>query len=195
MIKCFKCQGKGHITSQSPNKRVMIVINNGEIEFGSEDDTEFMPPSEEYSDFEVEEHVHGDLLVTRRALSIQLKDNGDKKQREHIFHTRSHMKGKVCALIIDSESCTNVASSLMVVKLNLHTMKHPKPYKLQWLNECGVVKVVKQVQIPFSIGKYKDEVLVAPMHASHILLGQPWQFNMRVMHDGYKNCYSFVVNN
>ena len=74
MIKCFKCQGKGHIASQCPNKRVMIVSDNGEIEFGSEDDTEFMPPLEECSDFEVEEHVHGDLLVTRRALSIQLKD-------------------------------------------------------------------------------------------------------------------------
>ena len=107
------------------------------------------------------------------------------------------MKGKVCALIIDSESCINVANSLMVEKLNVHTMNHPKPYKLQWLNECGVVKVIKKVQIPFSIGKYKDEVLcdVAPMHAGHIFLGQPWQIDMRVTHDDYKNCYSFVVNN
>ena len=40
------------------------------------------------------------------------------------------MKGKVCTLIIDSGRYTNVASSLKVEKLNLHTMKHPKPYKL-----------------------------------------------------------------
>ena len=40
------------------------------------------------------------------------------------------MKVKVCTLIIDSGSCTNVFSSLRVEKLNLHTMKHPKPYKL-----------------------------------------------------------------
>ena len=71
------------------------------------------------------------------------------------FHTRCHVKGKVCTLIFDSESCTNVASSLMVEKLNLHTMKHLKLYKLQWLNECGEVKVNKQVQIPFSFGKYR----------------------------------------
>ena len=32
-----------------------------------------MPSLEEYSDSEVEEPVHGDLLVTRRALSIQPK--------------------------------------------------------------------------------------------------------------------------
>ena len=141
-------------------------------------------------------HMHGDLLVTRRVLSIQPKDDEDEEQHEHIFYTRCQVKGKVCTLIIDSGSCTNVASSLME-KLNLHTMKHPKLYKLQWLNECGEVKVKKRARIPFSIGKYEDEILcdVTPMHAGHILLGQPWQFDMRVMHDGYKNHYSFIMNN
>ena len=33
------------------------------------------------------------------------------------------------------------------------------------------------------------------MHAGHILLGRPWQFDRRVTHDGYKNRYSLVVNN
>ena len=130
----------------------------GEIEYGSKDDTESMPPLEECFDFEVEELVHGNLLVTRRALSIQPKDDGDEVQHEHIFHKICHRKGKVCTLIIDSGSYTNVASSLMV-KLNLHTMKHPELYKLQWLNECGEVKVNKQIRIPFSIGKYENEVL------------------------------------
>ena len=61
-------------------------------------------------------------------------------------------------------------------KLALHTMRHPKPYKLQWHNECGEVKVNRQVLVSFSIGKYEDEVLcdVVPMHAGHILLGRPW---------------------
>jgi len=42
--------------------------------------------------------------------------------------------------------------------------------------------------------KYKDEVLcdVLPMHAGDILLGQLWQFDRRVMYDGYLNRYSFV---
>ena len=31
-IKCFKCLGKGHIASQCPNKRTMIVLDNGDIE-------------------------------------------------------------------------------------------------------------------------------------------------------------------
>jgi hypothetical protein len=82
----------------------------------------------------------------------------------------------------------------MVDELGLHTQKHHKPYKLRWLNECGEVKVNKQVLVSFCIGKYRDEVLcdVVPMSASHMLLGRPWQFDRRVIHDGYRNRYSFV---
>ena len=68
--------------------------------------------------------------------------------------------------------------------------------KLQWLNDCGEVKVNKQVLVSFSIGRYKDEVLcdVVPMHVGYILLGRPWQYDRRVTHDGYLNRYSFVMN-
>ena len=64
----------------------------------------------------------------------------------------------------------------MVEKLNLNVMKHPHPYKLKWLNDQGEVRVNQQVLISFSIGtSYRDEVLcdVAPMDASHLLLGRP----------------------
>ncbi|XP_071909695.1 uncharacterized protein [Coffea arabica] len=44
---------------------------------------------------------------------------------------------KVCSLVIDPGSCTNVASALMVEKLKLPTSEHPRPYKLQWLNNSG----------------------------------------------------------
>ena len=39
-------------------------------------------------------------------------------------------------MIIDGGKCTNVASTSLVEKLNLKTLKHPRPYKLQWLNDC-----------------------------------------------------------
>jgi len=56
--------------------------------------------------------------------------------------------------------------------------------------ECsGEVKVTKQVVVSFSIGKYVDEVLcdVVPMQASHLLLGRPWQYDRKAIHDGVKN--------
>jgi hypothetical protein len=65
---------------------------------------------------------------------------------------------------------------------------------LQWLNDSGEVKVTKQVVVPFSIGKYVDEVLcdVVPMQASHILLGRPWQYDRKAIYDGVKNRYTIV---
>ncbi|KAJ9177048.1 hypothetical protein P3X46_012302, partial [Hevea brasiliensis] len=196
-IQCFRCLGKGHYASQCPNKRVIVMRQNGEIE--SEDDdvddddaSESMPPLEEASD--VEHAVGGNILVVRRALSAQAKEEeGHALQRENIFHTRYFVNGKTCSMIVDSGSCVNVASTLMVAKLGMRTMKHPRPYKLQWLNECGEIKVNKQVMLAFSIGRYKDEVLcdVVPMHAGHILLGRPWQYDRKVVHDGFRNRYSF----
>ena len=62
-------------------------------------------------------------------------------------------------VIIDGGSCANVVSSIIVEKLNSPTLEHPKPYNLQWLNECREVRVSKQVLVSFSIGRYKDEML------------------------------------
>ncbi|RDY10094.1 hypothetical protein CR513_05439, partial [Mucuna pruriens] len=122
-------KGVEHIASQCPNKRAMIMIDNGQLESESSSDDE-MPPLEDCGDVEVVEPVSGDILVTRRTLSIQPKEGGDMEQREHIFHTRCHINDK-------------------------------------WLNDCGDIRVTKQVLVSFSIGKYKDEVLcdVAPIHA------------------------------
>ena len=38
-IKCFKCQGRGHIASQCLNKRVMVLREDGDIGSEDEDDT------------------------------------------------------------------------------------------------------------------------------------------------------------
>jgi hypothetical protein len=106
------------------------------------------------------------------------------------------VNNKVCSVIIDGGSCTNVASTYLVEKLALTALKHPLPYRLQWLNECGEVKVTRQVLVALSVGKYEDEVLcdVVPMHACHLLLGRPWQYDRRAMHDGFTNKYSFTLN-
>ncbi|KAL4333051.1 hypothetical protein GQ457_07G005030 [Hibiscus cannabinus] len=191
-IQCFKCLGRGHIASQCPNRHAMVIRESGEIEIDSEkeEDDTIEEEVNENVDFPADEEV----LVVKRSLNTQVVQSD--QQRENIFHTRCHINGKVCFVIIDGGSCTNVASTLMVQKLGLETTKHPHPYKLQWLNDGGELKVTKQVLIPFSIGSYKDEVLcdVVPMHATHMLLGRPWQFDRKVMHDGYSNRYSFTYD-
>ncbi|RDY04040.1 hypothetical protein CR513_12307, partial [Mucuna pruriens] len=152
-----------------------IMMGNGEIESESSSDDE-MSPLEDCSNVKIVEPIDGVVLVTRRALSIQPKEDGDVEQHEHIFHIRYHINDKICSMIIDNGSCTNVASTLLVEKLNLPTKKHLNSYRLQRLNDCGDIR-------------YKDEVLcdVAPMPAGNLLFGRPWQFNRKVTHDGYKN--------
>ncbi|KAA3466189.1 Transposon Ty3-I Gag-Pol polyprotein [Gossypium australe] len=61
----------------------------------------------------------------------------------------------------------------MVEKLGLATTKHPCPYKLQWLNEGG------------------DDVPCDVVTMYAVLLGRPWQFDRKVVHDGYTNRYTF----
>jgi hypothetical protein len=53
-------------------------------------------------------------------------------------------------MIINNESCTNVANTTLVRKLNLNTIKHENPYRLEWLNDCGKVKVTKKVLVSSS---------------------------------------------
>ena len=78
-------------------------------------------------------------------------------------------------MIVDRDSCVNVASTTLIEKLGLQTLKQSRPYNLQWLNNSGQVKVTRQVLISFSIGMYRDEMLcdVVPMHVGHLLLGRP----------------------
>ncbi|XP_014496763.1 uncharacterized protein LOC106758342 [Vigna radiata var. radiata] len=194
-IKCFKCLGHGHIASACLNKRAMCI--RGE-EVVTDDSPPSSPshishsPSSSWED-EYKVPFDGNLLVIRRLLG-QVHKDCDTTQRENIFHTRCLIASRVCSMIIDEGSCTNVASSRIVEKLKLPTIAYAKPYKLQWLSEEGEILVNKQVHISFSIGKYQDEVLcdVVPMEATHILLGRPWQFDRNVQHDDLTNRMSFT---
>jgi len=179
-------QPGAHCISVSKLKSYMLTRDNGEVEYESDKSkSEEMPPLMDCTDEEIAYHVEGEALVIKSALNMQIKEDDVDQQRENIFHTRCHIQNKVCSMIIDGGSCANVASDTLVKKLNLICIKHPRPYRLQWLNECGEVKVTKQVLIAFAIGKYSDEILcdVAPMHASHVLLGRPSFIGKRFMMD------------
>ncbi|RDX88630.1 hypothetical protein CR513_29753, partial [Mucuna pruriens] len=59
-IKCFKCLKRGHIASQCPNKRIMIMKDNGELETKDDFDNDLMSFLEEDN----EELLHDeDLLI------------------------------------------------------------------------------------------------------------------------------------
>ncbi|KAF7800704.1 Transposon Ty3-I Gag-Pol polyprotein [Senna tora] len=87
-IKCFRCLGSRHIASQCPNKRIMIMMENGEIETEVEGDNDSMPSLEE--DSEVEHAVTRQSLVVFRALHAQIREGSDIC-KEKIFSTLAAM--------------------------------------------------------------------------------------------------------
>nr|XP_043633544.1 uncharacterized protein LOC122604740 [Erigeron canadensis] len=178
----FSMPRTGHIASECPNKRIISLADfesAGGFEFESEFTTILAIPSEE--EVEVTGPDEGQCLVVRRALSTTLVQE-DSLQCESIFHTRCTIAKKVCSVIIDGGSCTNVASQTLVAKLNLTTQPHPTPYVIQWLNQGKGIRVSHRVLLSFSIGKsYVDELWcdVIPMDACHVLLGRPWSSSKR----------------
>ncbi|KAK5842784.1 hypothetical protein PVK06_005176 [Gossypium arboreum] len=68
-IKCFKFQGRGPIASQCPNRRVMVVRPNGEIE--SKEETKEEPKNPTDEEEELEYPIEGEIMIFKRSLSIQ----------------------------------------------------------------------------------------------------------------------------
>ena len=68
------------------------------------------------------------------------------------------IKDKLCIIIIDNGSYNNIVSQELVARMGLKQRHHLSPYKIQWLNECGMLCVSNIVTVPFSIGRYNDHV-------------------------------------
>ncbi|CAL2257293.1 unnamed protein product [Prunus armeniaca] len=190
-VHCFKCHGLGHIASDCPNRKIVSLVEENEEEFNEEvglnlDEGPRFGEELTYGD-------EGESLVIRRSLNAaQVQE--DNWLRNNIFHTRCTSFSKVCNVIIDGGSCENVVATTMVEKLNLKMMEHPQPYKLSWLQKGNEVKVNKKFLVQFSIGQnYKDEIWcdAVPMDACHLLLRRPWQYDRKVLHDGFRNTYTF----
>nr|GEW55560.1 hypothetical protein [Tanacetum cinerariifolium] len=129
-------KGLGHIASECPNKKMITLAEYEGVDNSFTVDTTL--DSVVDAEFVVEEVVgpdEGACLVVRRALT-NAPYQGGNLQREAIFHTRCTIAQKVCTVIIDGGSCTNVASQTLVSKLNLTTQPHLSPYVIQWLNQA-----------------------------------------------------------
>ena len=132
-------------------------------------------------------------LVVPKVLTLQHHQEED--QCCHIFHTKADINGRSVKVIIDGGSCHNLASEELCSKLQLVKMKHPCPYKIQWLSDSGTIQVEHTIQVSFKIGAYEDTLGcdVVPMYVCHLLLGRPWQFDRGVIHNGRTNRYSFKM--
>ena len=127
-------------------------------------------------------------METRRILKTEAKPP-DEDQRDKLFMTRVRIGDRLCDVIIDSGSCTNVVSSSFIQDTNHPTIDHPQPYKLHWLNNTSDVEVTKQALISFKLDLWEDQILcdVCPMDACHMLLGRPWQFDRFAKYNGREN--------
>lgn len=177
-----------------PNRKTLMINHLGQYE--SESDEENNEVSEHEPSFDQEDEIefeYGESLICKRILHAHPASCEDN-QRENLFHTRCLAKGKVCNMIIDGGSCCNIASTELISKLQITTFYHHRPYKLHWMNDCGELKVNKQAKVTITLGHYEDTILcdIVPMQACHILLGRPWQYDRRVVHDGYTNRFSFT---
>ncbi|KAK4394214.1 hypothetical protein Sango_1892200 [Sesamum angolense] len=77
-IKCFKFHGRGHLASECPNQHTMIFNNREELEIEGEN--------------------------TNKEESSQEDDD----EKENLFHIRCQVQAKICSMIIDGGSCSNV---------------------------------------------------------------------------------------
>ncbi|KAK1561298.1 hypothetical protein QYE76_037242 [Lolium multiflorum] len=200
-VTCFKCGTQGHKSFECKNTKVMITMENGDIETLSEGEYEALVQAavaneEDYDEESGEDpllctHDPSPSLVVTRVLTTQPQAMED--QRCNIFQTRAGIGGKSIKVIIDGGSCHNLASTELCEKLNLTLRKHPHPYHVQWLSDKGNVKIQHTVTVNFKIGPYEDTVEcdVVPMTVCHMLLGRPWQFDKKAIHDGFSNAYTF----
>jgi hypothetical protein len=63
------------------------------------------------------------------------------------------------------------------------------------LSDKGNVKIQHTITVNFKIGPYEDtiECDVVPMTVFHMLLGRPWQYDNKAIHDGHSNVHTFKV--
>ena len=143
-FKCFTCGGRGHKSFECTNKRTMILNNDGTYDSMSEEEMEALEQvamhrrvNEDEDDQVFCDEDSSPALVISKVLTLQHQQ--DEDQRCHIFHTKAGINGRSVKVIIDGGSCHNLASEELCSKLQLVKMKHPHPYKVQWLSDSDTI--------------------------------------------------------
>nr|KYP33860.1 hypothetical protein KK1_045251 [Cajanus cajan] len=116
-IKCFKCLGRGHIASQCPIKKTMVL--KAQDHYSSLDEATSSSSSSEEEAIDSEEEIipcEGELLLVRRLLNNQ-PSGIDQSQRENLFQTKCKILDNTCSLIVDSGFTSNCYSCFPATKL------------------------------------------------------------------------------
>ncbi|GJR91720.1 reverse transcriptase domain-containing protein [Tanacetum coccineum] len=98
-LRCFKCQGLGHLKRDCPNKQLVAFVDDVEPKYDTENEDASVTL---YPD-------QGEALIVRRVLTsvVTPPDNDTTWLRHNIFRTQCTSKGRVCTVIIDGGSCEN----------------------------------------------------------------------------------------
>ena len=76
----------------------------------------------------------GESLISKRALVKELVKE-EAKQRRAFLRTTCKILRKMCKVIINSGSTSNVISKEALQKLGLTKIPHVCPYMVTWLNK------------------------------------------------------------
>jgi hypothetical protein len=109
-IMCFRCSGRGHVAWDFPNKRTLLIRDNGEYSLAS--DSEELEHTLLATDNVATTDIHVNLgdadryesLVILRVLSTQVAP-AEKNQRHTLFHTNGVVQEWSIRIMIDSGSC------------------------------------------------------------------------------------------
>ncbi|XP_057818140.2 uncharacterized protein LOC131031119 [Cryptomeria japonica] len=189
--KCYQCNQVGHTMSRCPEKTSSSHGGDRRTQLVQEEDSSSVSPPIGRAGPTLE----GESLMLKRTL-LKIPQHKEPPQRKSLFRTTCVSFGKVCKVIIDSSSTENIVALEMVEKLKLKRLPHTTPYKVSWLNKGQHVVVDEQAWVDFEIGEYKDRILcdILPMDACHLLLGCPWQFDVKAIHNGELNTYVITKN-
>lgn len=132
----------------------------------------------------------GENMMLRRTM-LKMPSKTEPAQRKSLFRTQGKAYGELCKIIVDSRSTENVASLEMAENCKLKRLLHLAPHKISFLNKSHSFTVEEEAWVEFELSEYKDRVLceIILMDACHLILGGPWQYDVKVQHNGEKNTY------